>query len=305
MTEKEVLLNGYLLRIVKNLDISESMREKAEKSYLAVGKWLGHNDEYSNVKIMTQGSFGLGTVIRPVSDRDEYDIDLVCLLKSDTNLGEREIKNKVGDRLKEHNTYRNMLKEEGKRCWTLDYDEFHMDILPCVPNEKYYIEPYLTEIKLTHKVNDGVYIPKYSNPYKYRKWFEERMQTCGQEIRKNYAIENKTDVEKVPLYKIKTPLQQAIQLLKRHRDIMYEGAPKDRKDDAPISIIITTLAAQAYNNESNIYEALCGIIENMAKYIKKTNDRFVISNPVMNEENFAEKWNEKNGKAKEFFYLVG
>lgn len=47
----------------------------------------------------------------------------------------------VGDRLREHKTYANMLEPEGKRCWTLNYDEFHMDILPCVPNNRFYAEP--------------------------------------------------------------------------------------------------------------------------------------------------------------------
>ena len=82
MTEKEKMLNNYLLRIASNLDISETMREKAETSYRAVGQWLGDCDDDSEVKIMPQGSFYLGTVIRPVSDADEYDIDLVCLLKN-------------------------------------------------------------------------------------------------------------------------------------------------------------------------------------------------------------------------------
>ena len=41
MTEKEKMLNNYLLRIASNLDISETMREKAETSYRAVGQWLG------------------------------------------------------------------------------------------------------------------------------------------------------------------------------------------------------------------------------------------------------------------------
>ena len=82
MTDKEQLLERYLLRIAENLDISQTMREKAEKSYRAVGEWLSDCDVNSDVKIMPQGSFYLGTVIRPVSAEDEYDIDLVCLLKN-------------------------------------------------------------------------------------------------------------------------------------------------------------------------------------------------------------------------------
>ena len=301
MTDKEQLLDKYLLKIAENLDISPTMREKAERSYRAVGEWLGDCDAYSDVKIMPQGSFYLGTVIRPVSDADEYDIDLVCLLKNAKHKSEAEIKRIVGDRLREHKVYRNMLEPEGRRCWTLCYDEFHMDILPCVPNQKFYIEPYFTEIKLTHKQDDGTYIPKYSNPCKYHEWFEERMRVILAEVKKDYSVRNQVEISEVPLYKVKTPLQRAIQLLKRHRDIMYEALPEARKENAPISIIITTLAARAYDNETNVYEALCNIIEHMPKYIEKFGNDFIIGNPVMPEENFADKWNEKPEKAREFF----
>lgn len=194
-----------------------------------------------------------------------------------------------------------MLEPEGRRCWTLCYEEFHMDILPCVPNNRYYIEPFLTEIKLTHKLDSGRYIPKYSNPYKYREWFEERMRASLDEAKKDFSVRNQVEISKVPLYKVKTPLQRAIQLLKRHRDIMYDKLPESRKDNAPISIIITTLAARAYNNEATIYEALCNIVENMSKYIKRSGDTFIIENPVMPEENFADKWNENPEKAREFY----
>lgn len=301
MTDKEKLLEEYLLDIAENLDISTTMREKAEKSYRAVGEWLGDCSVNASVRIMPQGSFYLGTVIRPVSDADEYDIDLVCLLKDAANKTEAEIKKIVGDRLREHRTYASMLEDEGRRCWTLNYDEFHMDILPCVPNCSYYVEPYLTEIRLTHKLENGVYIPKYSNPYKYHEWFENRMRVRLDEVRKEFSAKNQVEISRVPLYKVKTPLQRAIQLLKRHRDIMYDSLPKERRDNAPISIIITTLAAHAYNNEASVYEALCNIVENMSKYIQHTGDTYVIKNPVMSSENFAEKWNETPGKAQEFY----
>lgn len=301
MTEKEKMLNNYLLRIASNLDISETMREKAETSYRAVGQWLGDCDDDSEVKIMPQGSFYLGTVIRPVSDADEYDIDLVCLLKNAKYKSEAEIKNIVGNRLKEHKTYDKMLQKEGKRCWTLCYDEFHMDILPCVPNDSFYSEPYFTEIKLTHKLDNGSYIAKYSNPYKYHEWFEKRMETQTIEVRKAFAAKNNVEIDKVPLYKIKTPLQQAVQLLKRHRDIMYDKLPEARRKNAPISIIITTLAALAYNNESNLYDALNSIVSKMKNYVEKDGDTYKILNPVMQEENFADKWNTEPAKANEFF----
>jgi hypothetical protein len=301
MTTREQEYDKYLQKLAKNLDISDTMRDKAMDSYTAVGKWLGDCADDSAVKISPQGSFYLGTVIKPVDDRDEYDIDLVCLLKGKHSASEYEIKNLVGDRLKEHGTYAKMLdKEEGKRCWTLRYDEFHMDILPSVPKDKVYSEPYLTDIRLTHKDSSGVYNPRYSNPYKYHEWFEQQMQAMVLMEKSTFAARNQVDISKVPLYRVKTPLQRAIQLLKRHRDIMYQNAQKSQKDNAPISIIITTLAAYAYNNEESLIDALASILNNMQDYIEIRNGDYWIENPAMPAENFAEKWNAEPNKQQEF-----
>lgn len=292
--EKKAYLSQLYNQIADELNISEAMIDKAMSSYNAVGTWLGDCEPGLDIKIMPQGSFNLGTVIKPLSDADEYDIDLVCLLKNGSNLSEVDIKNIVGKRLKEHGKYKEMLDEEGKRCWTLNYDEFHMDILPAVPKNGIFIEPGITQIKLTHKLEEDVYIPKYSNPYKYHLWFEERMKTVLISEKKNYAFRNQVEIDKVADYKVKTPLQKAIQLLKRHRDIMFE---ESGGEDTPVSIIITTLAALSYNNETNLYDAIKNIIEKMPLHIQiDASGKYMIMNPVMPEENFADKWNDDENK---------
>lgn len=150
----------------------------------------------------------LGTVIKPIDDRDDYDMDLVCLLKNGQYLSLKDIKNLVGDRLKENATYLQKLEKEGKRCWTMQYDEFHMDILPCVPLNGYFIEPNITAIKLTHKIGDGTYVPRYSNPYAYHKWFDNRMKDILLIEKRAFAAQNKTEIDKVPTHKMRTPLQR-------------------------------------------------------------------------------------------------
>lgn len=57
MTDKEQLVERYLVKIAESLDISATMREKAEKSYRTVGEWLDDCNADSDVKIMPQGSF--------------------------------------------------------------------------------------------------------------------------------------------------------------------------------------------------------------------------------------------------------
>lgn len=299
MTEQEKQLGIWLSQIADELNITESMLNKAVDSYEAVGKWLSDGIAL-DVSIEPQGSVSLGTVIRPISDKDEYDIDLVCLLKNGRRLPLYYIKSLVGDRLKAHGTYQRMLEPEGKRCWTMQYEEFHMDILPCVPKEMYYVAPQLTSITLTHKNDQGRYEPRFSNPHAYRAWFEERMKDILHIKKGHYAARNKVDIATVPTYRVRTPLQQAIQLMKRHRDILFQH----NDENAPISIIITTLAARAYNGEDNVYEALCNIVEKMPLFIEQRYGEYWIENPVMSEENFADKWNETPAKATAFYHWL-
>ena len=202
--------------------------------------------------------------------------------------------------MKAHGAYQQILEEEGKRCWTIQYNEFHMDILPCVPRNTYYVEPFLTAIKLTHKNEWGGYEPRFSDPYAYHAWFEERMKDILHIEKGNYAARNNVDIAKVPTYKVRTPLQKAIQLLKRHRDILFQ----ENDEDAPISIIITTLAALSYNGETNVYEALRNIIDKMPQFIEVRGSEYWIANPVMREENFADKWNEVPNKQTMFMHWI-
>jgi hypothetical protein len=296
MTHKEQGLGNLLDRIADELNITPTMMEKAIQSYQAVGEWIGDGLDYE-VVIKPQGSMNLGTVIRPIDDSDDYDMDLVCLLKDGYKLPSEQLKKIVGDRLKENRTYQKMLEKEGKRCWTMQYDEFHMDILPCSSKDKVYLPDVSTAIRLTHKLDNGLYIDKYSDPEAYHDWFVNRM-TGRNLVDKSFVYaERNTEIDKVPTYKQRTTLQKAIQLLKRHRDIMFAGC----EDNAPISIIITTLAAWAYNGESNVFDVLRNILSKMPKHIKQQDGMYYILNPVMEEENFADKWNENRKKADAFF----
>lgn len=298
MIKKETELGKFLAKIADELNITETMYDKAVQSYTAVGKWLGDGLNYT-VEIMPQGSMNLGTAVRPVNENDDYDIDLVCLLHEGWQLDAKTIKELVGKCLKEHETYNEKL-EEGRRCWKMNYDGFHMDILPCVPKNRVFMKNNHTEIRLTHKNDNGTYLDKYSNPYGYKLWFEQQMLNIYNILREKYAAEHRTIIDDVPFYKVRTPLQQSIQLLKRHRDIMFSG----KSNIAPISIIITTLAAKAYNNEIDLYEALNNILDNMPIYIENRNGVAWVENPVMPDENFADKWQIHPEKKVSFYSWV-
>lgn len=296
MNNIEAQLNTILIKIAMEISITQKMLDEAIDSYEAVGKWLGSGIEY-DVRITPQGSMNLGTTIKPISDKDDYDIDLVCMLENGQQLASIDIKNIVGKRLMEHKIYRDKIlaEGEGKRCWKMQYNSFHMDILPCVPRILYN-EPNFTDIRLTHKISSSVYEDRFSNPYGYKKWFEMRMINVLEKEKESFAVRNKMEIKDVPTFRVKTPLQIAIQLLKRHRDIYFQD-----DENAPISIIITTLAAKAYNGKENVYEAIAEILNHMRDFIEIRNGVYWVQNPVMSEENFADKWQQYPERKEAFF----
>ena len=291
--EQKQQFSQILTQIAEVLDISDSKYEEAKKRYEAIGDWLGKEDsslnQYSPV-IYPQGSFRLGTVVKPINDKDEYDIDLVCELKINKEQTTQEnLKDIVGNRIKDNEKYKQIIKP-GRRCWTLDYaNEFHIDILPAIPD----YQKRNSNILITDK---ELQLWQKSNPKGYAEWFSFRMKDVFKKRRILLAEELKTDVEKVPEYKVKTPLQRAVQIIKRHRDVYFS-----KKNYKPISIIITTLAGQAYNNEELLYDAVCRIVEKISDIGSlKKDGKYFIPNPVNLEENFADKWNENEELHKAF-----
>ncbi len=310
-TETKTQFSNILRYLADSLDISEARYREAEERYKAVGTWLGKEDSpltKYNPDIYPQGSFRLGTVVKPVSQEDEYDIDLVCQLDISKNrVTQKQLKKIVGDRLKANGTYVQMLDTEGRRCWTLNYadgSKFHMDVLPAVPDDTLWLvnlgvpaEFAQHAICVTDKEtcdNDPDW-PR-SNPKGYAEWFKERMKTVLLEGKRILAAERRVSIDDVPDYSVKTPLQRAVQILKRHRDIMFVDDP----DHKPISIIISTLAARAYNNEADLHDALSSIIDGMPKQVQTINGVPWIMNPVNPKENFADKWQAYPQRAEKF-----
>jgi len=310
MYEKAIYISGVLNSLAEDLDIPESKYLEAKKRYEAVGDWLGKEGTVLSryiPEIYPQGSFCLGTVVKPI-DRDVYDIDLVCFLSElqKENTTQAGLKQMVGDRLKENDRYKKLLDKEGRRCWTLEYaNEFHMDILPSIADDELLTRDVLHKdaILITDKKkieNGDANWPK-SNPKGYATWFLAKQADIFQTFKKELAESIEKNVEDVPDYKVRTPLQRAIQILKRHRDVFFLNNNKENK---PISIIITTLSANLYSGQDNVFNAIYDILNNLNKEMLIREERYYIPNPANLDENFADKWNENPVLSKAFFNWV-
>lgn len=298
LTQTTTELTELLEMVAKAIDIPEEMYHKAVEKYKEVGEWLcAEGSELANFEpaVYAQGSTRLGTNNRPITHADEYDFDgVIRLAFKKENTTQHDLKHRVGDRLKAHHIYR-VIIDEGRRCWTLVFDDtFHMDFLPAIPNEKRKPNGILITDKELREW-------QFSNPVEYANWFKLRMVIDYPELRKSIEFKLNASVEDVPSWKIKTPLQRSVQLLKRHRDIYFQDKPKSK----PISIIITTLAARAYRGENNVLNALTQIVPNLRRYVELEDGKYKISNPVEPEENFADKWTEHLERQRNFFDWLG
>ena len=298
--ESKQNIDKMLRKIAKEIEISKTEYEKAVKSYNAVGTFIDNNIPQYDIKVVPQGSFRLGTVIKPITDKDEYDIDLVAIIDHKF-LNAKELKNIVGHALKTSDRYSEKLVE-GKRCWTIEYSEsskYHMDILPTMMSDTYSTNKELT---MTHKEDEkSDYEFRQTNPEAYYDWFVERMEEERKRLKEEYAIRNKLEIVDVPEYEIKTTLQVAIQILKRYRDIKFKETP----DIKPISIILTTLMAKVYTGKENVYELIEKFSKEYMMHIEKDkNGNIIIKNPVNENENFADKWPKYPERREAFFKFM-
>ena len=310
--EQTKQFSEILTFLAQQLDVTEYEFKTITTSYEAVGSFLAENDsplKPYKPSIHPQGSFLLGTVVRPICEDDDLDIDLVCELeKVPDHWTQYDLKNAVGDRLKSKVPYKDMLDEEGKRCWTLLYgdNKYHLDVLPSLVCDNYYEtvtkyfsassgkDPASLAIHITDNTRKDYRLETnkdkwmISNPFGYAQWFLASAQRRGHV--RDFSAEAKIDP--VPKYTAdRFILQRVVQLLKRHRDIMFDSEDyKDNKEYKPISIIITTLATETYNQEQNLFKALRHIADHMAEKVENRNGVKWVANPVNKTENFADRW---------------
>ena len=317
MEQNNVNLTLLLETTLEHLDIPKSLYEKARNRHRSLAEWLNRDD--STIRqyepdVRPQGSFRYGTVNRPLNPDDEYDLDNVCVLNAlaKSQLTQKQLKHLYGKEIKAYAREYGMLApvEEHNRCWRLCYaDEvsFHLDTLPCVPEEVSVIHrltaagvPYdlaRRAVAITDRHHEQyeqiTSLWPSSNPRGFAKYFEQQA-ALGRDamLREGRIL---ATIEDVPPYEWKTPLQRSIQILKRHRDVMFQDMPRL----APISMIITNLAARSYAGETNLAVALTNIIEKMPTFVRE--QRPWLPNPADPLEDYADKWSVDQRLEKNFW----
>lgn len=145
LDEEEAVSNDKTLSLLlEEIELPESAYESAKRRYDDLGKWFDRDEctlSDNEPHIFVQGSFALGTAIRPVKHGQEYDLDLSCKLRTAVarvTHSQQQLKEMVGLELESYRRFRQIENrlESKNRCWRLNYKDglqFHMDVVPAIP----------------------------------------------------------------------------------------------------------------------------------------------------------------------------
>ncbi|AIQ65679.1 hypothetical protein PSTEL_23780 [Paenibacillus stellifer] len=275
-------MEDLLHRIGMEIQLTQTQYSDAETSYNAVANVLSEHDKFKDARLVIypQGSLRIGTTVKPLKEQ-EFDLD--CVLEIDGNEetfnDPMELLNLLEKILLSHGVYSSMVSKKN-RCIRLTYaSNYHMDILPARPTIGH--APYC--VKVPDSITGGW---KDSNPKGYATWFDK----IANDFIKNEYFEKSAEIQPLPEsepVEIKPPLKRAVQLLKRGRDLYF----KEDSEHAPISVILTTLAAQHYQKQGSVYEALLGILQGINQ-LTKNDESIVVLNPTNHKEIFSERWDQ-------------
>lgn len=280
-------MDDLLWRICDELQLSPARYQQAVERYEAVCHWLEANGSAVasfRPSLYPQGSMRIGTTVKPIG-HDEHDLDFVCEVKapSTTFSSPLQLLQLIEARLREHNAYASII-EVKNRCVRLNYaNEFHMDILPACPD--------------TNSGGGCLVVPdrqsrwwKPSNPKGYADWFEQRCELATQV----YMAERArilAKAEPVPAQESaaqKATLKRTVQLLKRWRDVRCEKRP----NVAPISMVLTTLAAYTYEGQLSVSESMSCILAKIVGLTEFSKPRIYVLNPANRQEDLSERWED-------------
>lgn len=291
--------------VCQKLQLDKTRSQTLDRAYDSVTKWLeddqsfwGHDDR--STLLYPYGSRELGTVVKPKS-HEEYDIDFAVQIDDEcSNYSREELRQKLFDRLDEHGMYKGKLKliRFGVR---INYEgQLHMDIMPgCLVGNR--------RLKVPDCKKD---VWAIRNLKGYSQWFKSKFVQDVSRLPlyeayklRGLIIEAKAETESLPRvvnYAAIQPIQKAVQLLKRHRNIYFEN----REDEATSSVILTTLAGDHYNGSTSIIETVDGILKSILSEVavcRASGRKLRVVNPAdrylmqHEQEVLSSKWEEPGG----------
>jgi hypothetical protein len=275
-------LDHLLFQVCEELQITPARYNLAVSRYERLNEVLEGGDSpfrYLRPKIYPQGSMALGTTVAPVDG--PHDLDFVLQISRDYNAQDpMALIQSLYSFLRQNAIYRPMTTIK-RRCVRIEYaDDFYMDVLPACHDTTV----GGTCIKVPDRALKGW---SDSNPKGYIDWFKKRSRMLFVRTMMDKA-EPIPDQEAVAEKEV---LQLIVQLTKRWRDIHFAGMDPKL---APISVVLTTLAAGTYRGERSVSRALASMLGGVVQLIDQSGragERHLhLHNPSNLAEDLTERW---------------
>ncbi len=238
------------------VNLNQSRFNRLKTSVSAVNDCLkGNLTGYQ--KMERQGSYALGTLIKPVDDNDEYDADIQIVMNHNRNWEPKDYVQAIGRTLADNKTYADKLRLK-TRCVTVDYaGDFHLDVVPRVTlNGKHYV-CNRRDNKFEETDGNG-----------YRDWFNEKNRITGGN------------------------LKRVVRLLKYLRDHKNSFTAKSILLTTLAGNTIKS-SDEGTMAVSTVADTLETVLSRMDDHLQQYANMPEIKNPVLPAENFNRHWDQR------------
>lgn len=204
-----------------------------------------------------QGSYALGTLIKPVDGDDEYDVDIQVVMNPNPQWQPKDYIDAVYNALKADGNYENKIKIK-TRCVTVDYaGDFHLDVVPRITHAgRHYI---FNRAENTFEETDGT---------NYREWFNKQNRITGRK------------------------LKRIVRLLKYLRDHKNNYTAKSIMLTTLAASVIepSDKGTEAVSTDA---DTLVTVLTRMDAYLQKNPTMPEIRNPALPSETFNRHWDDR------------
>ena len=238
------------------VNLNQSRLDRLETSVGAVNDYL--KDNLPGYQTMDkQGSYALGTLIKPVDDNDEYDADIQIVMNPNPKWEAKDYVHAINRTLAGNKNYVDKLRLK-TRCVTVDYvGDFHLDTVPRVTSGgKHYV---CNRIDNKFEETDGT---------GYRDWFNEKNRISGGN------------------------LKRVVRLLKYLRDHKNSFTAKSILLTTLAGYMIRD-SDKGTAAVSTVADTLETALSRMNDYLQQHPNMPEIKNPVLPMENFNRHWDQR------------
>ncbi len=258
MADINKIFEGFLENTV---NLNPPRFEKVEKAEDTLSEFVKNSDTFKDLYVSTtlQGSARQKTIIKPVGEDDEFDVDLLIMLKENSEWSPAEYHSKLAEIFKNSDRYEDITDTRGKtRCVTIDYNsDFHVDLVPAIERDG--------QVFIFNKNTDDV---EPTDGDGYAQWFEQQDSYAS-----GYLV----------------PIVRLVKYLRDSREDF----------DTRSVILTTIIGMQVLPDDcfESISDAFVTIMERVDRFLSEHDDAPVVENPAMIDETFDRDWQDDDNKS--------